>query len=197
MPSRPLRAQAITPVSRRRRRPRSLAPATWPSSAAINGSMGRPSLWSRNHTAVAGPFTATLQLVNAAQRLYAITWPQRVVSRETIAPDQHSLSGGSQYGGVDAATRLTGSSGLVGTWNWNGVHHRTVNANGTYSVVLSNAKWHGTWQAVAGSPGAYVLTGSDLPTDKLALAADDSRLAGANQYGIAISGTRTDSCSAN
>jgi hypothetical protein len=150
-----------------------------------------------NHAAVAGPFTATWQLVNAAQRLYTITWPQPVISRETISPDQRSLSGGSQYGGVDAATRLTGTSGLVGTWNWDGVLTVTVNANGTYSVASSSLKWHGTWQAVAGSPGAYVLTGSDLPTDRVALAADGSRLAGADQYGIAISGTRTDSCSAN
>jgi len=150
-----------------------------------------------NHAAVAGPFTATWQLVNAAQRLYTITWPQPVISRETISPDQRSLSGGSQYGGVDAATRLTGTSGLVGTWNWDGVLTVTVNANGTYSVASSSLKWHGTWQAVAGSPGAYVLTGSDLPTDRVALAADGSRLAGADQYGIAISGTRTDSCAAN
>ena len=135
--------------------------------------------------------------MSTPQRLYTITWPQPVISRETISPDQRSLSGGSQYGGVDAATRLTGTSGLVGTWNWDGVLTVTVNANGTYSVASSNLKWHGTWQAVAGSPGAYVLTGSDLPTDRVALAADGSRLAGADQYGIAISGTRTDSCAAN
>lgn len=148
----------------------------------------------QNHTLTAGPFNGTWQMANLAQGVYALTWPQPVISKETISPDQYSLSGGSQYGGVDAATRLTGSVGLVGTWRWAGVLTVTVNTDGTYSVVSSNAKWHGKWQAVTGSPGSYILTGSDLPTDKVALAADGSHLSGADQYGIAISGTRTVSC---
>jgi len=71
-----------------------------------------------DHTVLAGPFTAHWQTVNAAQLKYTITWPQAAVSTETLSADGKSLSGGNQYGGVDKATRSTGSSSLVGTWTW-------------------------------------------------------------------------------
>ena len=50
-----------------------------------------------NNKAVGGPFIASWQTVNAAQRMYAITWPQPVTSKLTISADKRSLSGTNQY----------------------------------------------------------------------------------------------------
>jgi hypothetical protein len=149
-----------------------------------------------DHTVVGGPFTASWQLLDAAQRTYLLTWQQPGVSRVTISADQRSLAGGNQYGGKDTATRLTGTSGLVGTWHWVDVVASTVtvNSDGTFSAVSSNATWHGKWESIKASPGTYTLTASDLPKDKVTLAADGTRLSGADQYGLTISGVRRDSC---
>ena len=158
-----------------------------------------------NNKAVGGPFIASWQTVNAAQRMYAITWPQPVTSKLTISADQRSLSGTNQYGGTDTATRISGSNGLVGTWNWVDVvtskvtvtSNSSSNSAGAFTAVSSNAAWHGKWQATAGATRSYTLTFSDLPLDKLTLAADGSRLSGADQYGLAISGTRAAACNVN
>ena len=115
---------------------------------------------------------------------------------EKISADQQSLAGGNQYGGRDAATRIAGSTGLVGTWQWSDIVTSTVtiNPDGTFSGVASNASWHGTWQAINAFDGTYSLTTSDMPRDRVTLAEDGSRVAGADQYGIPISGVRTGSC---
>jgi hypothetical protein len=87
----------------------------------------------------------------------------------------------------------------VGTWRWSdsGTGTVTVNPNGTFSVVTSNATWHGTWQPVTGVLGSYTLTVSDTPKDSLKLAADGSSVSGADQYGNAISGVKMQPCSVN
>ena len=160
---------------------------------------GGPVVIRRDHSMVGGPFMATWQLLNAARRAYMFTWQQPVKSIVRVAADQQSLAGGNQYGGKDTATRIAGSTGLVGTWQWLDVVASTVtiNSDGTYSAVSPNATWHGTWQAVQAFPGTYMLTGLDLPEDRVTLAADGSRVSGADQYGIAISGVRTGPCSEN
>jgi hypothetical protein len=85
---------------------------------------------------------------------------------------------------------------LIGTWNWFDVvaSKVTINSDGTFSAVSSDATWHGAWEAVKTSPGTYELTASDLPKDKVTLAADGSRISGVDQYDVMISGVRTDSC---
>jgi hypothetical protein len=141
-------------------------------------------------TIVGGPFTGHWRLVNAARHAYTFTWPE-VNDTVTIAPDQRSLSGGNQYGFPTSGTRLSGSSGLVGTWSWpNGVAV-TVSPNGTFSA----AAFHGRWQAIDASRGIYALTWPG-PVDSVTLSGG-SRVSGANQYGVAISGTRTEPCSEN
>jgi hypothetical protein len=152
---------------------------------------------------IGGPFVANWQTVNAAQRMYAITWPQPVTSKVTISADQRSLTGGNQYGGTDTATRISGSSGLVGTWNWFDVvaikvtvtSDNSSNSAGTFTEVSSNANWHGKWQSTGAQ--SYTLMFSDLPMDRLTLTADGSRLSGGDQYGLAISGTRAAACPVN
>jgi hypothetical protein len=151
-----------------------------------------------DHTMTGGPFTATWQLVNAATRAYTFTWQQPVISTIAVSPDQQSISGGDQYGFSIAGTRTAGSSGLVGTWNWYADGQIvTVNANGTYSAAMSTGTFPGTWQPKFGSPGVYILTASDLPKDSVTLSADGTRVSGADQYGLAISGVRTQPCNLN
>ena len=149
-----------------------------------------------DHTVQGGPFTGSWELLDAGTRSYQITWPQPTTSLVKISADQRSLAGGNQYGGKDVATRLAGSYGLVGTWRWFDLVPSTVivNPGGTWSAISPTSAWNGTWQAAMGSFGVYTMTASDVPKDKLTLTSDGSRLAGADQYGIAISGVRTDSC---
>jgi hypothetical protein len=149
----------------------------------------------QDHAVIGGPFTANWQVSNAAQRAYVITWPQPVLTDVALSPDQKSLSGKNQYLGAETATRIVGTTGLIGTWNWFFMlpGKVTINSDGTFSGVVPNSTWHGTWQATKGSPGAYRLTG-EQPKDKITLTANGSRISGANQYGIAVSGVRSDSC---
>ena len=87
----------------------------------------------------------------------------------------------------------------MGTWHWSdsGTSTVTVNSNGTFSVVASNATWHGTWRPVTGVQGSYALTVSDTPKANLRLAADGSSVSGADQYGNAMLGVKMQPCSVN
>jgi hypothetical protein len=140
-----------------------------------------------DHTVTGGPFTGHWRVIDAARRSYALAWPEAVVDTITISPDQRSLSGGNQYGYPTSGTRISGSSGLPGTWRWpNGVPV-TVSPNGTFSA----GPIRGRWQALDPSRGIYTLTWP-APVDTVTLSG--SRISGMNQYGIAISGTRTGPC---
>ncbi|MGA1984146.1 MAG: toll/interleukin-1 receptor domain-containing protein [Acidobacteriaceae bacterium] len=151
-----------------------------------------------NHTMTGGPFTATWQVVNAAKRAYMFTWPQPVVDTVVVNPDQQSLGGSNQYGFPIVGTRTSGSSGLVGTWNWYfGTMTVSVTANGLYSQTLSAGMFFGTWQPKPGVPGTYLMTASELPKDSVTLSADGTHISGADQYGVAITGVRTQPCAAN
>jgi hypothetical protein len=142
-------------------------------------------------TMLGGPFTGRWRLVSAAQHAYTFTWPE-ATDTVTISSDQRSLSGGNQYGYPVSGTRNSGSSGLVGTWRWpNGVPV-IVYPDGKFSA----ATFRGTWQAIDASRGIYALRWPN-PVDSVTLSADGSHVSGTNQYGVAISGTRTESCTGN
>ncbi len=144
----------------------------------------------RDGTVVGGPFTAQWH-AGGTTRAYTITWPPST-DTVTISPDQRSLSGANQYGYPTSGTRKAGSVGLVGVWRWpNGVPV-TVYPDGTFTA----ASFHGTWQGIDPSKGIYTLTWPS-PVDNLKLTADGSRLAGVDQYGIVISGVKTQPCSEN
>lgn len=133
-------------------------------------------------TLTAGPFSARWRRVSTARRAYTLTWPE-ATDTVTISPDQQSLKGSNQYGYPTSGTRIAGSIGLVGTWRWpNGVPVN-VYPNGVFSA----ASFRGGWRAIAASRGIYALTWPN-PVDSLTLSADGSRLYGANQYGVPISG---------
>lgn len=154
---------------------------------------------------VSGPFTATWAAVDAARRTYSITWPQSTQSTVTISEDGQSLSGTNQYGGKDTAARVAGAGSLIGVWNWNDAVKSKVTVlpsassttTGTFTAVSPNATRHGTWKAVGGSSRLFTLTFSDSPIDQITLSADGSRVSGADQYGIAISATRSSTCPVN
>ena len=145
----------------------------------------------RDGTIVGGPFTGHWRRLDASRRAYTFAWP---VSTDTvtISADQRSLSGANQYGYPASGVRMAGNSGLVGTWRWpNGVPV-IVSPNGTFSA----ATFMGKWQALDASRGLYTLSWPG-PVDSVTLTADGSRISGANQYGIKISGVRTQPCATN
>jgi len=135
-----------------------------------------------------GPFTGHWRLVSATKRAYTFTWPE-AIDTITIAPNQRSLSGSNQYGYPIAATRIASTVGLVGTWNMSNNVPLLVLPNGAFSA----AAFSGTWQTVDASRGIYTLTWPD-PVDSVKLSADGQTISGANQYGVATSGTRTEPC---
>ena len=147
-----------------------------------------------NHTIVAPPFTGSWQQVNATQRTYTLTWPQVSLDTVAVTPDQRSLNGGNQYGILLKGTRVDGSSGLVGTWSViSGVPMTiTVKSDGSYSAVMATGTFGGRWYP--DGPNVYAMMGWNLPKDSVTLSADGSRIAGADQFGIAISGQRTHPC---
>jgi hypothetical protein len=65
-----------------------------------------------------------------------------------------------------------------------------VKADGTWLATSAGISWHGTWKAVDGSPRTYALVASDLPKDRLTLAADGTHMSGVDQYGLKISAVR-------
>ncbi len=77
-------------------------------------------------TMIAGPFTGHWRLVDAQRRAYTFTWPM-MIETLTVSPDQRTMSGGNQYGYPISGSRVAGSTGLAGTWQW---------ANGWTVVVL-------------------------------------------------------------
>jgi hypothetical protein len=141
-------------------------------------------------TMVGGPFTGHWRLVSAARHAYTFTWPE-ATDTVTISPDQRSLNGGNQYGYPASGTRIAGSTGLVGTWRWSNGVPLTVYADGEFSA----AAFRGRWQATDTSRGRYTLTWPN-PVDSVTLSGG-SRISGTNQYGVAISGVRTEPCAEN
>jgi hypothetical protein len=129
--------------------------------------------------------------VDAARRAYTFTWPA-AIDTVTIKPNQRSLSGSNQYGFPIAATRNAGAVGLVGTWTMSNHVPMVVSANGAFSA----GNFSGTWQTVDASRGIYTLTWP-APVDSVTLSADDQTISGANQYGVATSGTRVEPCTVN
>jgi TIR domain-containing protein len=175
--------------------PVTTAPAIKKNTDAIVGCYqwfnNQPVVIHANGTMSGGPFTAHWRLVNAAQREYTFTWPE-AVDTVTISPDQQSLSGANQYGFPASGARISGSGGLVGVWRWpNGVP--VVVAP---SGIFTAATFHGRWQATDPARGIYALTWPN-PVDSVTLSADGSRVSGTNQYGVAISGVKTQPCLEN
>jgi hypothetical protein len=144
-----------------------------------------------DHTLIGGPITGRWQVVDAMRQAYQLTWIQ---PKDTIAiaPDQRSLSGSNSYGPATTGIRLAGSSGLVGTWRWeNGV---PVVASPNGQVTAGSIR--GMWQAISASQGTYTITWQS-PVDSLTLVAGGSRLIGKSNYGVAVSGIRTEPCDQN
>ncbi len=141
-----------------------------------------------NGTMTGGPFPGRWRLVSAASRAYTFTWPTTLFS-VTVAANQQSLSGMNQYQYSLSATRTAGAAGLVGAWNLSNNVPVLVFPNGTLTV--GNLK--GTWRAVDAARGTYSMAWPG-PVDSVTLSADGQTIQGKDQYGIDISGTRTEPC---
>ncbi len=145
-----------------------------------------------NGVIVGGPESGHWRLINTALRAYQFSWsePSKPVFVVTISPDQRSLSGLNQYQYPIAATRTAGTMGLVGSWNLSNNVSMVVAPNGTFS----SATFTGAWQAVDLTRGIYSLTWPPL-IDNVTLSPDAQEISGENQYGVTVSGTRTEPCS--
>ncbi len=195
-PKPPVPSQAPTPIVNPSPNP-SPTPAPTPSVAAdpIVGCYH----WFNNGSVVirangiiqGGPYTGHWRLVSSARRAYTFTWPE-AIDTVTISPGQRSLSGMNQYNYPISATRIAGAVGLVGSWNLSNHVPMLVSPSGTFSA----AAFTGTWQTVDASRGIYTLAWPD-PVDSVTLSADGQTISGANQYGVATSGTRTEPCAVN
>lgn len=141
-----------------------------------------------NGTMTGGPFPGRWQVVDASRRAYTFTWPAAIAT-VAISPDQRSLGGMNQYGYPIKAGRIGGSVGLDGTWMMTNGVSVVVSADGTFT----SANFKGTWRGVNAALGTYALTWPG-PIDSVTLSADGSKVAGANQYGVTITGTRTRPC---
>jgi hypothetical protein len=144
-----------------------------------------------DHTMMGGPIPGHWQLVNAALHTYMLTWMQ---PRDTIAvaPDQRSLSGQNSYGNATTGTRMAGFSGLIGTWRWENGVPVVISADGRATA----GSIHGVWQPINAAQGTYAIMW-DAPVDNVALLAGGTRIAGKDNYGVAISGIRTEPCDQN
>jgi hypothetical protein len=183
------------------------APKTTPSPrktthSAVNGSMdpivgcyqwfnNAPVAIRADGTMTGGPFTAHWRLVDAGRRAYTFTWPV-MIETLTVSPDQRTMSGGNQYGYPISGGRVSGSVGLAGTWHWANGWNVSVAPNGTFT----SGTFRGTWRTVDAARGIYEMNWPS-PVDSVLLLGGGTRLSGANQYGVAISGTKTGACGGN
>ncbi len=133
---------------------------------------------------VAGPFTARWQRANG--RSYRFTWPE-AVDAVTMSGDGNSLTGGNQYGFPLSAARAAPGVGLIGAWRWPNGAIVVMRPDGTFSVGPFTGRWSAT------SQNTFNLTWPK-PVDSVSLSSDAQRISGQNQYGIAVSGTRTSAC---
>jgi len=134
----------------------------------------------------AGPFTG--QWRQQGPSTYVIRWPQPV-DRITISADGNALSGVNQYGFPMTAARLSGRGGLAGTWRWFNGTVVTVDPNGRLQAGPFKARWE-----AEDATGRSVRITWPEAVDTLRLSSDRQRLAGSNQYGVQVSGTRSPTC---
>ena len=139
-------------------------------------------------TMTAGPFLAHWKVVDAAQHKYTFTWPLNIETL-TITPDQRSMSGTNNFGYPMTGSRIAGDPGMQGVWRWNNGWTVSISPNGTFS----SGQFRGTWRAVNAAAGLYEMTWPK-PVDSVTLSAGGTRIAGANQYGVAVSGVKTGVC---
>jgi hypothetical protein len=122
----------------------------------------------------------------APGHVYTITWPV-MIETLTISPDQRSMSGGNQFGFPITGGRVSGNSGLAGTWRWANGWTVNVSSNGTFS----SPPYSGTWRATDASRGIYEMFWP-APVDSITLVG--TRFSGVNQYGVGSSAVKTGAC---
>jgi hypothetical protein len=125
--------------------------------------------------------------VIAPGHIYTITWPV-MIETLTISPDQRSMSGGNQFGFPITGGRVSGTSGLAGTWRWANGWTVNVASNGTFT----SPPYSGTWHATDASRGIYEMFWP-APVDSITLVGG-ARFSGVNQYGVGSSAVKTGAC---
>src|SRR6202167_3531576 len=182
-----------TPVPKRTPAPKSSASNANadPIVGCYTWSNNSPVVFRADGTIGAGPFTGHWRLLDAQRRAYTFTWPV-MIETLTGSPDQRTMSGGNQYGYPISGGRVTAGVGLAGAWHWANGWNVDVSPNGTFT----SGTFRGTWRAVDASRGLYEMN-SPAPVDSVVLLGGGTRVAGANQYGVATSGVKTGVCGGN
>jgi hypothetical protein len=135
-----------------------------------------------------GPWIGRWAVV-APAHVYTFTWPV-MIETLTISPDQRSMSGGNQFGFPITGGRVSGTSGLAGTWRWANGWTVNVASNGTFS----SPPYSGTWHATDASRGIYEMFWP-APVDSVTLVG--THFSGVNQYGVGFSAVKTGACAGN
>jgi TIR domain len=184
---------ALTPVPKKAAAPKSSGSNANadPIVGCYTWSNNSPVVFRADGTIGAGPFTGHWRLADAQRRAYTFTWPV-MIETLTVSPDQRTMSGGNQYGYPISGARVTGSVGLAGTWHWANGWNVDVSPNGTFT----SGTFRGTWRAVDASRGLFEMNWP-APVDSVVLLGGGTRVAGANQYGVATSGVKTGVCGGN
>jgi hypothetical protein len=185
-----------TPPSNPDPQPRAVTPATKAGSyhdplvGCYHWFNNEPVLVHSNGVVEGGPYKGTWQVLNASQRSYRLMWPENVETY-MLSPDQKSISGTSMYGYSILASRIAGT-GPTGTWRWPNGALVTIFNNGTFIC----GPFNGTWRTIDASRGTFTVTWPG-PIDSITLDGSGAHVVGANQYGVAISGVRTEPCKVN
>ncbi len=140
-----------------------------------------------NGTISSGPFTGHWRDLGGSK--YTFTWPD-MIETLTVSPDQRTMSGGNQYGFPITGGRVSGTTGLAGTWHWANNWIVNVSPNGTFT----SGSWSGTWRVADAARGIYEMTWPK-PVDQVLLTGGGARIQASNQYGVSSYSLRAGSCS--
>ncbi len=136
-----------------------------------------------NGTLSAVPFTGEWR--HNGGRSYTLTWPEPVDTL-TMSSNRQQLRGANQYGVTVNATRVSGGPDVAGSWRWGGVIPVVIASNGSVSMGALS----GTWELADPGQRLYRVTWPKIQ-DAVTLSDDLASIKGMNQYGVAVSGTRT------
>jgi hypothetical protein len=137
-----------------------------------------------NGTASGGPFPG--RWVRNPNGAYQFTWPTTIITVTTIGNGDLSLSASNQFGYSFTGQRAGVGIGLAGKWNLSNGGNMDVGMDGAFTAGPFSGTWRGT-----DDTGKHYEMKWPAPVDTVVLLDNGTRLAGANNYGVAVGGVRT------
>jgi hypothetical protein len=137
-----------------------------------------------NGTASGGPFPG--RWVRNPNGAYQFTWPTTIITVTTIGNGDMSLSASNQFGYSFTGQRTGVGIGLSGKWHLSNGGSMDVGMDGAFTAGPFSGTWRGT-----DDTGKHYEMKWPAPVDTVVLLDNGTRLAGANNYGVAVGGVRT------